>query len=131
MRTKTSILTLSLFSFVLISGFAHGFQVNISGTWIGETEIPNQGTDELTLVLEKANGGYTATISDSFGMLMDAECEDLKYENNTLSFNINIFDGYSDMTVFISLKVEGSTMTGYWETEEGQTGEITMEKQTQ
>jgi len=130
MRTKTTILSLSLFALALISVYVFSFQADISGTWIGETEIPDQGTDEMTLALEKANGSYTGTISDSFGMLVDAECEDLEYTNNTLSFNINIFDGYSDMTVFISLKIEGDTMTGYWETEEGQTGEITMEKQT-
>jgi len=130
MRTKTTILFLSLSALVLISVYVFSFQADISGTWIGETEIPDQGTDEMTLVLEKANDSYTGTISDSFGMLVDAECEDLEYTNHTLSFNINIFDGYSDMTVFLSLKIEGDTMTGYWETEEGQTGEITMEKQT-
>jgi hypothetical protein len=130
MKTKTSILSLSVFLLVMTSGFVFSFQADISGTWIGETEIPDQGTDEMTLVIEKSDGDYTATISDSFGMLMDAECEDLEYKDNTLSFNITIFDGYSDMTVYITLKVEGESMAGYWETEDGNTGEITMEKQT-
>lgn len=76
------------------------------------------------------DGDYAATISDSFGMLMDTECEDLEYKNDTLSFNITIFDGYSDMTVYITLKVEGDSMTGHWETEDCNTGEINMEKQT-
>lgn len=130
MKTKTSILTLSMFFLVMTSGFVFGFQTDISGTWVGETEIPDQGTDEMTLVIEKSDGDYAATISDSFGMLMDTECEDLEYKDNTLAFNISIFDGYSDMTVYITLKVDGDTMTGHWETEDGNTGEITMEKQT-
>jgi len=130
MRTKTSAWALSVFFLVLILGWAYSFQTDISGTWVGETEIPDQGTDEMTLVLEKADGDYTGTISDSFGMLMDTECEELEFNDDTLSFKITIFDGYSDMTVYITLEVEGETMVGHWETEDGNTGEITMAKQT-
>ena len=116
------------FILALSSGFALCLGDDISGTWVGETEIPDQGTDELTLILEKAGESYTATISDSFGMLMDAECEDLEYKDNVLNFNFSIYDGYSSMTVYITLKVEGDTMTGQWETGEGDIGTINMEK---
>jgi len=130
MRKKASALTLLMFALAMTSGLVFSYEVDISGTWFGETEVPEQGTDEMTLVIEKTDGDYTATISDSFGLLMDTECEDLEYKNDTLSFNISIFDGSSDMTVHITLKVEEDTMTGHWETEDGNTGEITMEKQT-
>jgi hypothetical protein len=129
MRKRASILTMVIFALALISSLVYSYQADISGTWIGETEIPEQGTDEMTLVIEKEDGDYTATISDSFGMLMDTECEDLEYTTDTLSFNIAIFNGSSDMIVYITLKVEGDSMTGHWETEDGSTGEITMEKQ--
>lgn len=128
MRKFTSILAVFAFIFTLSSGFAFCLADDISGTWVGETEIPDQGTDELTLILEKAGDGYTATISDSFGMLMDAECEDLEYEDNVLTFNFSIYDGYSSMIVYIILKVDENTMTGQWETGEGDTGAINMEK---
>ena len=130
MRKKASILTLVIFALAMMSTLVYSYEADISGTWVGETEVPEQGTDEMTLVIEKTDGEYAATISDSFGMLMDTECEDLEYKNDTLSFNMSIFDGYSDMTVYITLKVEGDTMAGHWETEDGNTGEITMEKQT-
>lgn len=130
MNTKKAFPSLSVLVFLLTIGFAFGLQADISGTWVGETEIPDQGTDEMTLVIEKSGEDYTATLSDSFGMVTDAECEDLEYKDNTLSFTITIFDGYSDMTVYITLKVEGDAMTGHWETEDGNTGEINMEKQT-
>jgi hypothetical protein len=130
MNTKKAIPSLGALVLLLTFGFALGFQADISGTWVGDTEIPDQGVDEMTLVIEKSGESYTATISDSFGMVTDAECEDLEYKDNTLTFNISIFDGYSDMTVYITLKVDGDTMTGHWETEDGNTGEITMEKQT-
>jgi hypothetical protein len=128
MRKTLSILAFIAFTLALSSGLAFCLADDISGTWLGETEIPDQGTDEMTLVIEEAGDTYTATISDSFGMLVDAECEDLEYKDNVLSFNISIYDGYSSMTVYITLKVEGNSMTGQWETEEGDTGEITMEK---
>ncbi len=127
---KATILALMFFVLALISGHMYGYETDISGTWVGETEVPEQGTDEMTLVIEKTDGDYTAIISDSFGMLMETECEDLEYKNEILSFKITIFDGYSDMTVYISLKVEGDTMVGQWETEDGDTSEINMEKQT-
>jgi hypothetical protein len=128
MKKFLSISAFMVFVFALSSGFALSLADDISGTWLGQTEIPDQGTDEMTLVIEKAGDTYTGTISDSFGMLVDAQCEDLDYKDNVLSFNISIYDGYSTMTVYITLKVEGNTMTGQWETEEGDTGEITMEK---
>jgi hypothetical protein len=128
MKKLTSILAFITFIVALSSSLVFCLADDISGTWLGETEIPDQGTDELTLVLEKAGDTYTGTLSDSFGMLMDTEAEDLEYKDNVLTFNFSIYDGYSSMTVYITLKVEGDTMTGQWETEEGETGEINMVK---
>lgn len=128
MKKLITILAMTAFVFALSSGFALCLSDDISGTWVGETEIPDQGTDELTLVLEKAGDSYTATMSDSFGMLTDAECEDLEYKDNVLSFNFAIYDGYSSMVIYITLEVDGNSMTGQWETEEGETGEVNMVK---
>ena len=128
MKKLTTFLAMAVFLVALSSGFVFCAADDISGTWVGETEIPDQGTDELTLVLEKAGDTYTGILSDSFGMLIDSECEDLEYKDNVLTFNISIYDGYSSMTVYITLKIEGNTMTGQWETAEGDTGAITMEK---
>ena len=43
--------------------------VDINGTWIGTTEVPEQGTDQVTMVLKKAENGYTGTIADSLAMI--------------------------------------------------------------
>lgn len=128
MKKLTSTLVLITFIFALSSGLSFCLADDISGTWVGETDIPEQGTDELTLVLEKAGDTYTGTLNDSFGMVVDTEAEDLEYKDNVLTFNFSIYDGYSSMIVYITLKVEGDTMTGQWETEEGETGEINMAK---
>jgi len=130
MRKRTVFWSFLVFVLAAASGIVFCQVADISGTWIGETEVPDQGTDELTLVLEKANGGYTGTLSDSLGMLTETDCEDIEYKDGILKFSFVIDDGYSTMTVSITLNVEGTAMTGYWETEDGDTGEVTMEKKT-
>ncbi len=129
MKKTTSTFALIIFIFTLSCGISFCQDIDLSGTWVGETEVPDQGTDELTLVLEKKEGEYTGTTSDSLGMLDETECEDIEFKDSNLSFNFSIYDGYSTMKVYITLTVEGDTMTGYWETEDGSTGSIKLKKE--
>jgi len=129
MKKTTSTFALIIFIFTLSCGISFCQDIDLSGTWVGETEVPDQGTDEITLVLEKKEGEYTGTISDSLGMLQDVECEDIELKDNTLTLDFIFSDGYDYMTVYITLTVEGDTMTGYWETEDGSTGSIKLEKE--
>jgi hypothetical protein len=125
----------TLSSFALFACFlslclvlSYGSDVDLTGTWKGTTVVPDQGEDELTLVIEKEDGEYTGTISDSLGMMTDTECEDVEFKEGTLTFNFTIYQGYDSFTVWINLDVEGDKMTGYWETGDGDQGEINMEK---
>lgn len=129
MKKTTSTVALIIFIFTLSCGISFCQDIDLSGTWVGETEVPDQGTDELTLVLEKKEGEYTGTISDSLGMLQDVECEDIELKDNTLTLDFTFSDGYDYTTVYITLTVEGDTMTGYWETEDGSTGSVKLEKE--
>ncbi len=126
---KKSTSTFALIIFTLFCGISFCQDIDINGTWVGETEVPDQGTDEITLVLEKEEGEYIGTISDSLGMLDETECEDIEFKDSNLSFNFSIYDGYSTMKVYITLTVEGDTQTGYWETEDGSTGSIKLKKE--
>ena len=128
MKKTISTFALIIFIFTMSCGISFCQDIDISGTWVGETEVPDQGTDELTLVLEKKEGEYTGTTSDFLGMLDETECEDIEFKDSNLSFNFSIYDGESTMTVYITLTVEGDTMTGYWETEDGGTGSIKLKK---
>ena len=95
---------------------------------MGQTEVPDQGTDDITLVLEKNDGEYTGSATDSLGMFEDVECEDLEFQDGTLTFHISIFDGYEYMTVWMNLEVDGDKMSGFWEIEDGTTGAVEMER---
>lgn len=128
---KKSSIYLSLFVFLIAfcSVISFSQDVDLSGTWEGTTFVPDQGEDEMILVIKKEDGEYAATISDSLGMLMDTECEDIEFKEGTLTFNFTIVQDIESLTVWITLQVEGDTMKGYWETGDGGQGDIELKRQ--
>lgn len=128
---KKSAIYLALFVFLMTfcSMISFSQDVDLTGTWEGSTVVPDQGEDGMILVIKKEEGEYTATITDSLGMLMDTECEDMEFKDSTLTFNFSIFQEMETLTVWITLEVEGDTMKGYWETAEGDQGDIELKKQ--
>jgi len=82
----------------------------------------------MTLVLEKMNGDYSGTISDSFGMVQGEEIEDVEFEDDTLTFNFMIYTGDVEVRVYVTLTVKGDMMNSYWETEDGDSATVELEK---
>ena len=129
MKKITLLFTLTVFVLAAATGLIFGQSVDLSGTWVGETEIPDEiEPDVMTLVITKEDEGYSAKISDSMGMLVNAECEDFEFKENELTFNCGVDTGEEFLTVYITVKVEGDTMTGFWETDDGSTGSIELTK---
>jgi hypothetical protein len=128
MRKVSAFFALSSFILMIFPAVLICQEADITGTWVGKTYVPDQGEDGLTLIIEKAEGEYKLIISDDFGMVPSVEASDVSYEDGTLSFNFTIFDGYQDMTVWITLEVSGDQMSGYWETADGMRDSIEMEK---
>ena len=129
MKRITSIL--SLFAFLLILSYGISFcqEVDLSGTWEGKTEVPEEAElNQITLVLEKIDGEYSGTFTDSLGFAEDAELEDIEFKDNTLTFNFTIFNGFEYATVYATLTVEGDKMNGHWETEDGNSSTIELER---
>lgn len=130
MRKITSIFALLAFVLAFFCGISFCQEVDLSGTWEGKTEVPDMGEDELTLVLKKENGEYSGTVSDSLGMIEDVEIEDVEFKDDTLTFNFMVFTGEDYLRVYVTLTVEGDTMSGYWETEDGSSAPIELKKIT-
>ncbi len=129
MKKKLFVLTALAFFLVFSCLLSHSQNQNIEGTWIGKTEIPdNPEPVGVTLVLEKADGKFKGLISDSTGMLQDVEIEDVKFEDNELSFRFEFFDGEGSNLIQIFLEVKGDAMSGYWEHHEGSSAPIEMQK---
>jgi len=129
MKKVTVFFALAVFVLAATSGLMFGQSVDLSGTWVGETEVPDAiEPDEMTLVITKEDGEYSAKISDSMGMLENTECEDIEFIENTFTFNCEVNTGEEFLTVYITLKVEDDTMTGFWEVDDGSTGPVELTK---
>jgi hypothetical protein len=103
---------------------------DITGTWIGKTEVPDApDADQLTLIISKKDGEYVGLISDTLGYASETECDNFIVEENELSFSFDISDGYAVQTIYIKLKADGDSMAGYWENEAGEGAEISLSKQ--
>jgi hypothetical protein len=115
----------ALLGVISLASFAQE-AADLSGTWIGKTEVPNTGMDEVTLVLKKAEKSYGGTISDNQGVLKaDTEIRDVMMDGEKLSFVFPLADG----TLFLmKLVVAGDNMTGQWEHPVGSTGAIEFVK---
>ncbi len=129
MKKTASILALLAFLLTLSCGITICQEVDLSGTWEGTTEVPDaMEPDKLTLVLEKIDGEYSGTLTDSMGFAEETELEDIEFKDNTLTCNFTIFDGFEYTTVYVTLNVEGNKMSGHWETEDGTSSPIELQK---
>jgi len=130
MKKLESILTLSAFLLVLFTGAVLCQEANLSGTWIGETTVPDDPEpDKVTLVLERTNGEYKGKVTDAFGFAMESELKDIEFKDNKLTSNFLIFNGEAYVKISFELTVEGDTMKGHWQSEDGDSATIELHKQ--
>ena len=129
MKKSSLTMLLSLLAILPVFMFAAS-AADLSGTWVGSTEIPGAAEpDALTLVLTKSDDSYTGTISDSMGMAQNAELQEVTFEDNTLSFHFTVDTGEAFLRIDVSLTVDGTTMSGSWESEDGNSASIELEKE--
>jgi hypothetical protein len=129
MKKSSAYLVLFVFLMTFCSIFAFSQEADLIGTWKGATFIPDVGENEVTLVITKKEGELTVAMSDSLGMLTDAECEDIEFQDGTLTFKFTISQDMETQTIWITLEVENHQMNGYWETGSGEQGDIELKKQ--
>lgn len=126
MKRNASIGTIFVLLAALAGLLAYAAAPDITGTWIGQTEVPNVGVDELTLVIKKTATGFTGTFSDTLGQMnKDSEITAVKLEGDELSFNFPLADG---TLMAAKLKIDGDKLSGTWEHPEGSGGSMTFER---
>ena len=122
---KAVIIALFLILTLWLTGFAIA-PPNIVGTWLGKTEVPNQGLDELTLVIAKGEEGFSGTLVDTLGLIAkDTAVKDLKFQEDNLTFRFPLIDGAE---ISIKMAVDGDKMTGAWTHPEGGMGDLVFER---
>jgi hypothetical protein len=125
----TSVNVIAALLFALLPGAILAQNVDLSGTWVGDTVTPTSpDKDQLTLVLKKDGTSYTGTISDAMGMVNQAALESVKIANGTLSFQFIARVGEQEIRVTTTLKISGDKLVGSWVTEAGDTGPVDMER---
>jgi hypothetical protein len=99
---------------------------DFTGTWIGKTDVPNAGSDDLTLIIQKKDGVYAGTFSDSLGYLVPGtELKEIKVEGSDMSFQFVIADG---TLLFGKLALKDGKLSGTWAHPEGDVAEMRFER---
>jgi hypothetical protein len=133
--TKT---TLVIFSVLLLAfagtalyGQTQFKPLDVSGTWTGDTELPNSDAkDHVTLILKKAGDSFSGTIT----MLgaKDAAVENLSFEDeDTFSFQFTATSGGNKNVVKVKLdvindKLLGNSLMGAWTMDSGDYGRMEL-----
>ena len=122
---KAAIIAIILILTLWLTGFAV-VPPDIIGTWLGKTEVPDQGPDELTLVFVKGEEGFSGTLVDTLGLIAkDTAVKDIKIQDNDLTFHFPLVDG---MEISVKMAVDGNMMKGAWTTPEGDMGTLVFER---
>jgi len=99
---------------------------NLSGTWIGKTVVPSGETDEVTVILDKAPDGYKGKISDSLGLVTEAEIYNYAFNEGKIAFEFAINDGTE---IMIELTLTEGKLVGTWSDPSGSSGSLELSKQ--
>jgi hypothetical protein len=102
---------------------------DLSGTWVGVTQVPDLGEDRLKLELKADGESYTGLVTDTAGIVVPNPITKVKVEGALLTFDIVVNNGSAEFPVHVSLKAEGDTLVGSWTTDEGLSAPMTLARQ--
>jgi hypothetical protein len=105
---------------------ASAVAANPIGKWVGTAE-PNDGPNQLALVIMKVSNGYAGTIEDEVGKIAaKTPIEDVKWDGTTLTFSFPLADGAT--VVKVKAGFEGDKMTGSFIVSDGEAGTFVFER---
>ncbi len=117
--------------FIVMASFvvaAPGTDVlDFSGTWLGKTNVPSLGPDEITIVLKNEKDSYIGTVVvDSLKIIVpDTPIQNIEVEGNTVTFMFPLIDG---AMLSCSFTLENDKLDGYWTHPSGSKGVFVLEK---
>lgn len=126
MRSATTLVLAAVLA-ICAAGILAAQTADLSGTWVGDTIVPNsQERDGVTLVLKKVGDTYTGNLSDAMGMAVQVQLEKVKLEKGTLTFEFVISTGEQPMRIYTTLKITGEKLVGSWVAEDNSTGPLEL-----
>ncbi len=100
---------------------------DFSGTWLGKTNVPSLGPDEITIVLKNEKDSYTGlVVLDTLEIIVpDTPIQNIEVEGNTVTFMFPLIDG---AMLSCNLTLEDDKLDGYWTHPSGSKGVFVLEK---
>jgi hypothetical protein len=126
---RAMILALPVVLMALTAGLLLAQNTDLSGTWVGDTVVPNApDKDGISLVLKKDGASYSGTFSDSMGMANAVPLENIKLEKDTLTFEFVVNVGDTSIRIYTTLKISGEKLVGSWTSEANDTGSLELSR---
>jgi len=102
-------------------------KANIVGTWVGTATVDEDGTGmDITVVVGKAEAGYTGKLSDASGSIPETELRDVVFKDNKLTCGFDLPAAMGGTPITIELTLEGEMLKGVWFDPEGNSGAIEL-----
>ena len=101
--------------------------VDFRGTWLGKTNVPSLGPDEITIVLKNEKDSYTGSVVvDTLKIIVpDTTIQNIEVEGNTVTFTFPLIDG---AMLSCDFTLEDEKLDGYWTHPSGSKGVFVLEK---
>ena len=102
-------------------------KADVVGTWAGTATVSEDGTGmEITLIVGKAESGYTGKLSDASGSIQEAEMRNVVFKDNKLTCAFDLPETMGGTSITIELTLEGEMLKGVWFDPEGNSGAIEL-----
>ena len=110
-----------LLVFTLTFSFGENDSVPLTGTWIGEMELPGSPHPvHLTMVILRNSDDVSLKISDALGMIQNVASGRIQIARDSLEFPYMLPDGGGEYEwIRIELRRQGKSLVGQWEDEDG------------
>lgn len=101
---------------------------DFSGTWLGKTNVPSLGPDEITIVLKNEKDSYTGSVaSDTLEIIVpDTPIQNIEVDGNTVTFMFPLIDG---AMLSCNFTLDNDKLDGYWTHPSGSKGVFVLEKE--
>ena len=101
--------------------------MDFSGTWLGKTNVPSLGPDEITIALKNEKDSYTGSVlADTLKIIVPGTpIQNIEVEGNTVTFMFPLIDG---AMLSCSFTLEDDKLNGYWTHPSGSKGVFVLER---
>jgi hypothetical protein len=123
-----------LSALVLLAGTAFAQapkKADVAGTWFGYAVVNEDGSGfDITMILEKAETGYTGKLSDASGAITETPLRAIVFSDNKLSCELDLPQAMGSLLIRIELILENESLKGAWFDPDGNSGgiELTLRK---